>query len=165
MPFSVFCMSNGGHLWFCALLVFSSYPNELKSMNISLWASDSYGKYIPVYTMRSRQSRAHAHTGNDILDWIFIPDRHTGTQFSVLYIFLDAHQYETRSSHWKLLIHLRQMTRVSIWWNLGSHGWLMTWWQTVQSHWSRLSLMKTPKSSVRRVSKWDKNKETNHKIY
>ena len=28
--------------------------------------------------LRSRQSRAHAYTWNDILDRIYVPDRHTG---------------------------------------------------------------------------------------
>ena len=55
--FSVFSMSDGGHLGFWALQVsnkinlrfnFSSYPNKVNSITISLWASDSYGtvKYI-----------------------------------------------------------------------------------------------------------------------
>ena len=29
--------------------LFISYPNKVKSITISLWASDSYGKYTPVY--------------------------------------------------------------------------------------------------------------------
>ena len=50
MPFSVFSMSYGGHLDFgpyrclniCNLtFLFSSYPNKVKSITISLWASDS----------------------------------------------------------------------------------------------------------------------------
>ena len=36
----------------CVLrFLFSSYRNKGKSITISLWASDSYGKYIPVYTI------------------------------------------------------------------------------------------------------------------
>ena len=34
-------------------VLFSSYPNKVKSITISLWASDSFGKYIPVYTTTS----------------------------------------------------------------------------------------------------------------
>ena len=30
-------------------LLFISYPSKVKSITISLWASDSYGKYTPVY--------------------------------------------------------------------------------------------------------------------
>ena len=32
--------------------LFSSHPNKVKSITISLWASDSYGKYIPVYNTK-----------------------------------------------------------------------------------------------------------------